>query len=159
MENPQWAAASARVEQALTERGSAAQVVVTDGSARTAVEAAQTLGCEVGAIGNSLVFMADSAPLLVITSGAHRVDTAALAQRLGKQKIRRATPEQVREATGQEIGGVAPLGHPVPVETAIDEDLGGYPAVWVAAGTPYSVFRTNLAELVRLPGGTVVKVD
>lgn len=159
MENPQWAAAAARVEQALAERGSAAQVVVTDGSARTAAEAAQTLGCEVGAIGNSLVFMADGEALLVITSGAHRVDTAALARRLGKQKIKRATPDQVREATGQEIGGVAPVGHPAPVETVVDPDLGAYPDVWVAAGTPYSVFRTDLAELVRLTGGTVVQVD
>lgn len=159
MENPQWAAAAARVEQALAERGSAAQPVATNGSARTAAEAAQTLGCEVGAIGNSLVFMADGEPLLVITSGAHRVDTAALARRLGKQRIKRATPDQVREATGQEIGGVAPVGHPAPVETVIDRDLGGYPEVWVAAGTPYTVFRTALAELVRLTGGTVVQVD
>ena len=159
MENPQWAAAAALVEQALADRGSAAQPVVTNGSARTAAEAAQTLGCEVGAIGNSLVFMADGEPLLVITSGAHRVDTAALARRLGKQRIKRATPDQVREATGQEIGGVAPVGHPAPVETVIDRDLGGYPEVWVAAGTPYTVFRTALAELVRLTGGTVVQVD
>ena len=159
MENPEWAAAAARVKRALADLGSAAQVVLTDGSARTAAEAARTLGCDVGAIGNSLVFMADGVPLLVITSGAHRVDTAALAQRLNKQKIKRASAEQVREATGQEIGGVAPVGHPAPVETVIDRDLGSYPAVWVAAGSPYSVFRTDLAELVRLTGGTVAQVD
>lgn len=159
MENTQLAPAAARVQQELAERGSAAQVIVTDGSARTAVEAAQTLGCEVGAIGNSLVFMADGAALLVITSGAHRVDTAALAGRLGKQKIKRASPEQVRQATGQVIGGVAPVGHPAPVETVVDRDLGAYSDVWVAAGTPYTVFRTDLAELVRITGGTVEQVD
>ena len=159
MENPEWAAASARVKEALVELGSAARVVVTDGSARTAAEAAQTLGCDVGAIGNSLVFMADGVPLLVITSGAHRVDTAALAKRLNKQKIKRASADQVRRATGQQIGGVAPVGHPAPVETVIDRDLGSYPDVWVAAGTPYSVFRTDLDELVRLTGGAVAQVD
>lgn len=159
MENPEWDTAAERVRQALAERGSASQVIVTDGSARTAAEAAATLGCGVGAIGNSLVFMADGSPLLVITSGAHRVDTDALAQRLNKQKIKRASPEQVRAATGQEIGGVAPVGHPNPVETVIDRDLAGYPDVWVAAGTPYSVFRTDLAELVRITGGTVAQVD
>ena len=159
MENPEWTAAAARVKEALSQLGSPAQVIVTDGSARTAAEAAQTLGCDVGAIGNSLVFMADGVPLLVITSGAHRVDTAALAQRLNKEKIRRASAEQVREATGQQVGGVAPVGHPTPVETVIDRDLAGYPDVWVAAGTPYSVFRTDLDELVRLTGGTVAQVD
>ncbi|MER1996025.1 MAG: YbaK/EbsC family protein [Arthrobacter sp.] len=159
MDNPDWAAAAARVKEALAQLGSPARVVVTDGSARTAAEAAQTLGCDVGAIGNSLVFMTDGVPLLVITSGAHRVDTAALAQRLNKEKIKRASAEQVREATGQQVGGVAPVGHPAPVETVIDRDLAGYPDVWVAAGTPYSVFRTDLDELVRLTGGTVVQVD
>ncbi|MGW9404796.1 YbaK/EbsC family protein [Arthrobacter sp. NPDC055585] len=159
MENPAWAAAVERVKQALADQGSAAQVVLTDGSARTAAEAAQTLGCDVGAIGNSLVFMADGVPLLVITSGAHRVDTAALAQRLNKQKIKRASAEQVYEATGQRVGGVAPVGHPAAVKTVIDRDLGGYPDVWVAAGTPFSVFRTDLDELVRLTGGAVVQVD
>ncbi|MBF4995374.1 YbaK/EbsC family protein [Arthrobacter gandavensis] len=159
MENPEWASAAARVKDALAQLGSAAAVVVTDGSAHTAAEAAQTLGCAVGAIGNSLVFMADGVPLLVITSGAHRVDTAALAQRLNKQKVKRASAGQVHEATGQQVGGVAPIGHPSPVETVIDRDLAGYPDVWVAAGTPYSVFRTDLGELVRLTGGAVVRVD
>ena len=159
MENPAWETAAARVKEALAHLGSAARVIVTDGSARTATEAARTLGCDVGAIGNSLVFMADGFPLLVLTSGAHRVDTAALAQRLDKQKIKRASAEQVYEATGQQVGGVAPVGHPAPVETVIDRDLGGYPDVWVAAGTPYSVFRTDLDELVRLTGGAVAQVD
>lgn len=150
---------AARVQQALADKGSAARVVELDGSARTAAEAARTLGCEVGAIGNSLVFMADGEPLLVITSGAHRVDTAALADRLGKTKIKRAAPEQVRAATGQAIGGVAPLGHSERLQTVIDPDLQDYPDVWVAAGTPYTVFRTDFSELVQLTGGDVQQVD
>jgi len=151
--------AGARVQHVLEDKGSAAQVIELDGSARTAAEAADTLGCEVGAIGNSLVFMADGDPLLVITSGAHRVDTAALASRLGKAKIKRAAPEQVRAATGQVIGGVSPVGHPEPVQTVIDRDLEQYDDVWVAAGTPYSVFRTDFAELLQLTGGNVLQVD
>lgn len=150
---------AARVQQALADKGSAARVIELDASARTAAEAAHALGCEVGAIGNSLVFMADGAPLLVITSGAHRVDTAALADRLGRAKIKRAAPEQVRSATGQAIGGVAPLGHPEPVLTVIDRDLAQYADVWVSAGTPYTVFRTDFAELVLLTGGQTLQVD
>ena len=95
-------------------------------AAATAPLAAAALGVEVGAIANSLVFWSDGEPLLVMTSGAHRVDTAALAARLGREKIQRATPEQVREATGQAIGGVAPTGHPAPLTTIVDEDLAAY---------------------------------
>ena len=94
-----------------------------------------------------------------MTSGAHRVDTAALAQRLGLGKIHRATPEQVREATGQAIGGVAPTGHPSPLRTIVDEDLAGYPEIWAAGGTPHTVFPMTYDELVRLTDGTVAKVD
>lgn len=156
---PHLPPAAARVQETLAALGSAAEVTELDGSARTAAEAARTLGCDVGAIGNSLVFMAGAEPLLVITSGAHRVDTAALAERLGKAAIKRAAPEQVRSATGQAIGGVAPVGHPHPLETVIDRDLQKYDDVWVSAGTPYSVFRTNAAELLRLTGGTLQQVD
>ncbi|MFZ3452313.1 YbaK/EbsC family protein [Arthrobacter sp. 7Tela_A1] len=151
--------AAAKVQTLLSELGSSAVVLELDGSARTAAEAAATLGCDVGAIGNSLVFMADGEPLLVITSGAHRVDTAALAARLGKTAIKRAAPEQVRAATGQVIGGVAPLGHPQPLETVVDRDLEKYDDVWVSAGTPYSVFRTDAGELLQLTGGSKQRVD
>lgn len=128
-------------------------------AASTAALAAAALGIEVGAIANSLVFWSDDEPLLVMTSGAHRVDTGALAQRLGRDTIRRATPEQVREATGQAIGGVAPTGHPQPLVTVIDEDLARYDEIWAAGGTPHTVFPLTYDELVRLTGGTIAKVD
>jgi prolyl-tRNA editing enzyme YbaK/EbsC (Cys-tRNA(Pro) deacylase) len=94
-----------------------------------------------------------------MTSGAHRVDTLALAERLGREKIQRATPEQVREATGQAIGGVAPTGHPAPLETIVDEDLARYPEIWAAGGTPHTVFPLTFEQLVHLTDGNVAKVD
>ena len=114
---------------------------------------------EVGAIANSLVFWSNDAPLLVMTSGAHRVDTTALAERLGRGDIRRATPDQVREATGQAIGGVAPTGHPAPLVTIVDEALAAYSEIWAAGGTPHTVFPLTYNELVRLTGGSVMRVD
>ena len=127
-------------------------------AARTAAEAAQALGCEVGAIANSLIFMADETPLLVMTSGAHRVDVDALTRRLGRSQIRRATPGEVRAATGQAIGGVAPVGHPAPIETIVDTDLERYERIWAAAGTPHSVFPTTFKELLQLTGGAAMPV-
>nr|WP_237419081.1 YbaK/EbsC family protein [Kitasatospora sp. SID7827] len=127
-------------------------------STRTAAEAAAALGCEVGAIANSLVFLSDGEPVLVLTSGRHRVDTAALAARWGRGPLRRATPEQVREATGQAIGGVAPVGHPRPLPTVVDLALTDYPRLWAAAGTPHAVFPTTAEELLRLTGGTLLPV-
>ncbi len=143
-----------RVADALHAAGVTGQVVVLPDSARTAAEAAAALGCEVGAIANSLVFLADGAPLLVLTSGRHRVDTTGLAQRLGRDRVSRASAEQVRAATGQAIGGVAPLGHPAPLETVVDVALAEHAQVWAAAGTPHSVFPTTFDELVRVTGGT-----
>ena len=127
-------------------------------SARTAAEAAQALGCEVGAIANSLIFMADDRPLLVMTSGAHRVAVGALTARLGKTEIRRATPGEVRTATGQAIGGVAPVGHPSPIETIVDTDLERYERIWAAAGTPHSIFPTTFKELLALTAGAPMPV-
>lgn len=150
---------SVLVHDALRAAGIAGDIVVLPDSAATAALAAQAVGVPVGAIANSLVFWSDGAPLLVMTSGAHRVDTAALAQRLGRGGIRRATPEQVREATGQAIGGVAPTGHPAPVTTIVDEDLAAFPEIWAAGGTPHTVFPLTFDELVALTGGTVTKVD
>lgn len=124
----------------------------------TAAAAAQALGVDVGSIANSLVFWSDGEPLLVMTSGAHRVDTVALAARLGRDRIDRATPEQVRHATGQVIGGVAPTGHPEPLTTIVDEDLAAYPQIWAAAGMAHTMFPLTFAELVRLTTGTIAKV-
>lgn len=152
-------ARSRLVHDALRRAGISGEIVVLPDAASTAALAAAALGVEVGAIANSLVFWSDEAPLLVMTSGAHRVDTAALARRLGREKIRRATPEQVRDATGQAIGGVAPTGHPTPLATIVDEDLARYPELWAAGGTPHTVFPLTFDELVRLTGGTVAEVD
>jgi prolyl-tRNA editing enzyme YbaK/EbsC (Cys-tRNA(Pro) deacylase) len=102
------------VAAALALAGATGEVRELADSARTAAQAAAALGCTVGAIANSLVFMADEHPVLILTSGAHRVDTAHVAGQLGVGAVRRATPEQVRAATGQPIGGVAPVGHPRP---------------------------------------------
>src|SRR5262249_56740936 len=94
--------------------------------APTAAAAAAQLGCDVGAIANSLVFNADGVPLLVLTSGAHRVDTGRVAELVGASKVKRADPDFVRQSTGQVIGGVAPVGHPAPLRTLVDQHLGSY---------------------------------
>src|SRR6202047_776512 len=123
-------------------------------SAPTAAAAAAQLGCELGAIANSLVFSADGAPLLVLTSGAHRVDTARVAALIGASKVKRADPEFVRQSTGHVIGGVAPVGHPAPLRTLVDTWLGSYDVVWAAAGHAHTVFPTSFGELVRITGAT-----
>jgi prolyl-tRNA editing enzyme YbaK/EbsC (Cys-tRNA(Pro) deacylase) len=146
-----------RVQRALADAGSAAQVVELADSARTAAEAAVALGVSVGQIANSLVFVADGEPLLVMTSGANRVDTARVGALLGAT-VRRADPDTVRTATGFPIGGVAPVGFPAPVRVLVDEDLLGYDVIWAAAGTPHTVFPTTGAELVRITGGTAAAV-
>ena len=146
------------VAAALADAGVEGLVRELPDSARTAPEAAAALDVEVGAIANSLIFWADDEPLLVLTSGRHRVDTTALAAVLGKSHIARATPDQVREATGQAIGGVAPVGHPSPVETVVDVALADYPQVWAAGGTPHTIFPTSFDELVRVTRGRVLVV-
>ncbi len=127
-------------------------------STRTAAEAAVALGCEPGAIASSLVFMADDGPVLIMTSGAHRVDLELVGTATGLTGLRRATPDEVRAATGQSIGGVAPVGHPVPLRTLVDEALGCHPTVWAAAGTLHAVFATTFDQLVELTSGHPVRV-
>ncbi|MEV0723159.1 YbaK/EbsC family protein [Micromonospora purpureochromogenes] len=124
----------------------------------TAAAAAAALGVDAGAIANSLVFEADGEPLLVLTSGAHRVDTAELAARLGVTRLRRATPEFVREHTGQVIGGVAPVGHPRPLRTLVDTALQEYAEIWAAGGVPQAVFPSTYADLLRITAGTPTEV-
>lgn len=131
---------------------------IPDG-ARTAAEAAAALGVEVGQIANSLVFVADGEPILVMTSGAHRVDTALLATRVGVARIERASPDVVRAATGQVIGGVAPVGHPAPLRTYLDATLATYDELWAAAGHSHAVFPLDANTLARITGGTVVEVN
>ena len=120
---------------------------------KTAAAAAEALGVEVGQIANSLVFEADGAPLLVLASGAHRVDTGKVAALIGAQRVGRASPEFVRAATGQAIGGVAPVGHPAPLRTLVDRYLERYDEVWAAGGIPHAVFPTTCVELVTVTGG------
>jgi prolyl-tRNA editing enzyme YbaK/EbsC (Cys-tRNA(Pro) deacylase) len=143
----------------LRRRGGTGPVVVLPEAAHTAALAAQALGCQVGAIANSLLFDAGGRPVLILTSGAHRVDTGKAARALGVEALRRASPDFVREHTGQVIGGVSPLGHPAALSTAIDPWLQRHEQVWAAAGHPAAVFRTSYDELVRLTGATRLEVD
>lgn len=138
--------------------GGTGDVVILPDSVHTAALAADALGCEVGAIANSLLFDAGGSPALILTSGAHRVDTARVADRIGTPTLRRATPEFVRQHTGQVIGGVSPIDHPAPVPTWIDPWLRRYDVVWAAAGHPAAVFSTTFDELVAMTGATEVEV-
>jgi prolyl-tRNA editing enzyme YbaK/EbsC (Cys-tRNA(Pro) deacylase) len=119
----------------------------------TAAAAAAVLGCEVGAIANSLIFDADGAPLLVLASGAHRIDTAKVAALVGAQRVRRANPEFVLTATGQEVGGVAPVGHPAPLRTVVDVDLAAFPVLWAGGGDHHTMFSATYEDLLRVTGG------
>jgi prolyl-tRNA editing enzyme YbaK/EbsC (Cys-tRNA(Pro) deacylase) len=133
-------------------------IKILDADAKTAVAAAQQLGCEVGAIANSLVFDCDGEPLLVMSSGAHRVDTELLARALGAAAIRKAAPQFVRNATDQVIGGVAPTGHPNRIRTVVDETLARYPVIWTAAGTADSVMSMTYEQLLVVTEGVAVPV-
>jgi prolyl-tRNA editing enzyme YbaK/EbsC (Cys-tRNA(Pro) deacylase) len=154
------------VADALEQARAAGEVRELDQRAATAAAAAAALHCEIGAIANSLVFVAETTrgsavevePILVLASGAHRVDTARVARLLQADRLRRADPEFVRQHTGQTIGGVAPVGHPTRLRTVVDIDLAGYPVVWAAAGHPHAVFSTTFEELVRLTRGTPAEV-
>jgi prolyl-tRNA editing enzyme YbaK/EbsC (Cys-tRNA(Pro) deacylase) len=147
-----------KVAAVLRELGVAGEVRELPQPAPTAAAAAAQLGCEIGAIANSLVFSADGAPLLVLTSGAHRVDTAAVGALAGAAPVYRADTGFVRPATGQPIGGVAPVGHPAPLRTLVDTWLERHDVVWAAAGHAHTVFPTSFAELVRITGGTPATV-
>jgi prolyl-tRNA editing enzyme YbaK/EbsC (Cys-tRNA(Pro) deacylase) len=149
---------AATVAAALHDAGGAGEMREFTEPVPTAAAAAEALGCEVGAIANSLVFAVDDAPLLVIASGAHRVDTRKLAQRLGTGKVRRATPEFVLSHTGQQVGGVAPVGHPEPVRTVLDSDLAACPVIWAGGGDEHTMFPTSFEELLSITGGTSVEV-
>jgi prolyl-tRNA editing enzyme YbaK/EbsC (Cys-tRNA(Pro) deacylase) len=122
---------------------------------KTAADAARAIGCSVSQIVKSLVFNADGAPLLALTSGANRADTRRLSELSGAADVRRATPEEARAATGFAVGGTPPFGHPRPLRTLCDEDLLVHVLVWAAAGTPDSVFALTPVELLRCTGAQV----
>ena len=142
-----------RVQAALAAGGSAARVVILSDSARTAQQAADALGCPVGAIVKSLVFTLDGQPVLALVAGDRRCETAALPHALGRiGKVGRADADLVRAATGFAIGGVSPVGHPAPLPTVLDASLRRFAVVHAAAGHPHAVFPTSVAELLRLTG-------
>jgi Cys-tRNA(Pro) deacylase len=125
---------------------------------RTAADAARAVGCEVGQIVKSLVFMADDRPIVALVSGANRVDLARLARATGAAEARRADGDEARAATGFAIGGVPPFGHATQVSVLVDRDLLAYDRVWAAAGLPDAVFAITPAELVGASGGDVADI-
>ena len=154
----------ARFRTELTSRGGRGRIVVLPDSVHTAVLAAGALGCEVGAIANSLLFAAttragETEPVLVLTSGAHRVDTEKVAASIDVIALKRAKPEFVREHTGQVIGGVSPIAHPQPIRTFLDPALRAYDEIWAAAGHPAAVFSTTYDELRSMTGAREIAVN
>ncbi len=147
-----------RVQAALAAGGVDARVIETVATARTADDAAATIGTTVAQIVKSLVFVAGDEPVLVLTSGANRVDVGKVASVVGVDAVRRATAAEVREATGYPVGGVAPLAHPRRLTMLCDPDLLAFDVVWAAAGTPDTVFPVAPQELVRLTGARVADV-
>ncbi len=147
-----------RVQAALLAKGSTAAVRELPESAHTSAEAAAALGVDLAQIAKSLVFVADGEPVLIVLSGADRLDPERLAGWLGAAKVTRADADTVRAATGFPIGGVSPVGHPDGLRVVVDEALGRYPVVWAAAGTPHAVFPTTFAELVALSEGDAADV-
>jgi len=140
-----------RVQQALISNGASGQIKVLTDSARSAAEAAVALGIEVGQIASSIIFkLPDQSPLLVITSGRHRVDTELVAKQLGEDKLDRVDADYVKEKSGFSIGGVAPIGWiNQPNIVIIDQALNDYEVVWAAAGHPHAVFPTTYSELLK----------
>jgi prolyl-tRNA editing enzyme YbaK/EbsC (Cys-tRNA(Pro) deacylase) len=151
-------ASAQRVQDALAAAGVATTIVEYDVPARTSAEAAAVLGCTVAQIAKSLVFRAASgAPVLVIASGANRVDEAKVAAQVG-EPIGKADAAFVRECTGYAIGGIPPLGHARPLTTLVDRDLLQHDVVYAAGGTPHAMFPLSPADLVRVAGGGVADV-
>jgi prolyl-tRNA editing enzyme YbaK/EbsC (Cys-tRNA(Pro) deacylase) len=146
-------AAVKRVIAALAEHGLTGEVHVLSDSARTAQEAASALGIEVGQIASSLIFkLPDDSPLLVITSGRHRVNIELVAKNLGIEKLGRVDADYVKEKSGFSIGGVAPIGWVSPATILIDQALNDYQVVWAAAGHPHAVYPTTFTELIQCTG-------
>ena len=143
-----------RFRAALKEHGATGDVVRLDDNAHTAQAAADGLGITRGQIANSLVFLADGEPVLVMSSGGHRVDTEKVSAAFGGKKITKANADDVRAATGYVIGGVSPVGLATTLPTLVDQDLAQYESVWSAGGHPAYVYQTTYDELIRMTGGT-----
>ena len=156
MTTPLGSSTVQRVQQALIDAGSPAQIRALAETARSAQEAADTLGVALGAIVKSLVFVVGEQPVMALVAGDRRCDTQALGNALSLPgRVRRADADLVRAATGFAIGGVAPMGHPRPLPTGIDRSLQRFTEIYAAAGHPFCVFPTTLEELVRITGGTL----
>ena len=146
------------VKSALISSGVEDTVRIFEDKVPTAAAAASALGCDVAAITNSLIFELDGQPLLILASGAAKVDTALVAAQLGTGKIRRATPEFVLVHTGQEVGGVAPVGHPEKLRTILDSSLQEHPVLWAGAGDHNSMFSINYEELRAITNAEELRV-
>ena len=148
-----------RVQDLLLARGYSCQVIEHAESTRTSQEAADRAGCTLGQITKSMVFKGKTTqkPILVLTSGANRVDEERISRYAG-ESITRADPDFVRAVTGFAIGGVPPIGHAQPMETYLDEDLMQYDTIWAAAGTPNAIFELTPSQLKSMTGGTVAQV-
>lgn len=147
-----------KVRQALVAAGLPDTVIVVDGSAATATTAAALLGCEVGAIANSLIFECGGEPLLILASGAAKVNVKLLAKEHGLPKISRAMPDFVLEYAGQPVGGVAPLGHTAPIKTFLDTALAQYPLLWAGAGSHQAMLSLTYEELLVATGAVPTAV-
>jgi Cys-tRNA(Pro) deacylase len=152
-----------RVRDAAARKGVTLDVRVFDGSTHTADQAAAAVGAEIGQIVKSLVFVAPAddgelEPIVCLVSGPNRVDLARLAAVTGEKDIRRATAREANDLTGFVIGGIPPIGHHRPVRVVMDPDLGRYPVVWAAAGTPTAVFPVSPATLRTLANATVAPI-
>lgn len=157
MQEAALSATARRVQDALTAAGIVTRVVEYDAPARTSAEAAAVLGCAVGQIAKSLVFRtASGKPILVVASGAHRVDEDKIAALAG-ERIGKADAAFVREVTGYAIGGIPPLAHARRSQTFVDRNLLQYECVYAAGGTPHAMFPISPADLVRVAGGLVAE--
>jgi prolyl-tRNA editing enzyme YbaK/EbsC (Cys-tRNA(Pro) deacylase) len=153
------ASSARRIQDVLNDFGMSHSVVQLPDSARTAVEAAQAIGCTVEQIAKSLVFMTTDTcePVLVIASGPNRVNEETIAKAIS-HPVRKAQASFVLEKTGYAIGGIPPVGHRVQMKTLIDQDLLNLTEIWAAAGTPHAVFRLSPGELLRMTAGEVISV-
>ncbi|MFC9788138.1 YbaK/EbsC family protein [Rhodococcus sp. NPDC127528] len=149
---------AAHVAQTLIARGHHGVVVTREEPTHTAAQAAAALGVDVAAIVKSLVFLLDDEPVLLLVSGAHQVELERTGKRL-EGTLTRAPADMVRRATGQPVGGIAPVGHPTNLPTYVDTALADYPELWASAGHPNAVFRTTFRELVRITAGLEIDVD
>ncbi len=147
---------AARVARLLSERGVKGPFREFSASTKTSADAALALGCELGAIASCLVFLLDDEPVVILKSGAFRVDTELFVRLAGGTSLRRANADEVRTATGQPIGGVSPTGWPSQLRVFIDDSLADYDEIWSACGTPNAVFATTFDELRELTHAVAV---